>query len=806
MRIRVILNTLAVLLLVSMLRPAQAQLTISTSNSTDWKIANGSISMDWDSTTGRVWSMYLTGYSTDLVDTTHSGGDGHPSGLYMDNDGTDMPDGDIGNTGVTPTASYSLVSGKYLDWWISWAANSSNPFEVTEHFIVQPNDPTLYSYYVINHAASAATGYFAQIQYVYRINVSEFLNTYSVNSGLNNLGATEIVLPSNADLWTTETDRAVQNAVTDLHGFSLLSGYGREFYTKYDYSSYEYLHQAHGLYGPTFGAWTIIPSTESYTGGPSKQDLIFTGNILMGEVSSAHFNSDLEYSPVQGTATTRIFGPVGFHFNAFNKTITTPAQMYQDALNTIPSALTLFANDAELLANGYVPTGSDRGTVDATITDGGSSTPNTAWTVLSDQNANQQYSDKGYEYWQSNNSDGKATLSNIVPGTYRLSSYVLGEWGELREDGIKVTAGETTNAEFTFTPENFSTEAPIWTIGTPDRSSHEFLHGENNYGSVGSCAGCDDRQFYGNWNYWKDFESTNGAVNYYATAVGSTPATNNPLAWNYTQWGTFDPGLYAGIYNSSDASTDGYKYIIPSYVSSVTASVPAWQVHFATTSAQNAQGGYVDLSVGLSCVEENLSVSLNGHALNWSAINKNDCMVRSGFSGYYQWVVFEWPTSDLAAAGNENTLTLSVNGGGEGVQYDALRMEISSKGANPSTTGWHDYEYIASGTDIAANDSISNNGTGGSTSCTPTSITPYIYANGAWTQESSVTVSSASTLVDLGPQPISGTWNWTGPNNFTSTAREIDSIPLTVGTDTYVATYTNASGCSSKQTFTITVQ
>jgi hypothetical protein len=60
--------------------------------------------------------------------------------------------------------------------------------------------------------------------------------------------------------------------------------------------------------------------------------------------------------------------------------------------------------------------------------------------------------------------------------------------------------------------------------------------------------------------------------------------------------------------------------------------------------------------------------------------------------------------------------------------------------------------------------------------------------------------------VDLGPQPSSGgTWAWTGPNGFTSTARELDGIALTVGTDTYTATYTNASSCKSTQAFVITV-
>ena len=93
-------------------------------------------------------------------------------------------------------------------------------------------------------------------------------------------------------------------------------------------------------------------------------------------------------------------------------------------------------------------------------------------------------------------------------------------------------------------------------------------------------------------------------------------------------------------------------------------------------------------------------------------------------------------------------------------------------------------------------------------SCTPTAIVPYISVNGgsSWTEESSATVSSTTTAVDLGPQPISGgTWSWTGPNGFTSTAREIDSIALSTGVNNYVATYTNTSSCKSTQTFAVTV-
>ena len=67
--------------------------------------------------------------------------------------------------------------------------------------------------------------------------------------------------------------------------------------------------------------------------------------------------------------------------------------------------------------------------------------------------------------------------------------------------------------------------------------------------------------------------------------------------------------------------------------------------------------------------------------------------------------------ADLRPGGRwqQRHFQLSVAGNVQGVEYDALRMEISSRGANPNTTGWHDYEYVTSGTYIAANDSVSNN-------------------------------------------------------------------------------------------------
>ncbi len=40
---------------------------------------------------------------------------------------------------------------------------------------------------------------------------------------------------------------------------------------------------------------------------------------------------------------------------------------------------------------------------------------------------------------------GLTLLDKVVPGTYRLSAYVLGEWGELRLDNVNVAAHKPDN-------------------------------------------------------------------------------------------------------------------------------------------------------------------------------------------------------------------------------------------------------------------------------------------------------------------------------------------------------------------------
>jgi glycosidase len=91
--------------------------------------------------------------------------------------------------------------------------------------------------------------------------------------------------------------------------------------------------------------------------------------------------------------------------------------------------------------------------------------------------------------------------------------------------------------------------------------------------------------------------------------------------------------------------------------------------------------------------------------------------------------------------------------------------------------------------------------------CTPTSITPYTQVNGgSWNQVATATLDAGGSVA-LGPQPATGgSWSWSGPNSYTASVREITLTNVQVSqSGNYVATYTNTGGCTSNQTFSITV-
>ena len=199
----------------------------------------------------------------------------------------------------------------------------------------------------------------------------------------------------------------------------------------------------------------------------------------------------------------------------------------------------------------------------ATITDtGGWSTTSTDnLVVLSDNNTNFQASNQG-------NNIGATSIPRPTPsqypasspGTYRLSAYERGQFGELRMNNVVANAdGTTTITGLNFVPESFGIRriSPLARpIGPPTNLNSATYAGQRRRWISGiTRASTIITADLAN-------SAVPGAVDYYATAVGSTPATNSLANFPMNQWYQFDPNEYAAAYNSSDTTMDGYSYVV----------------------------------------------------------------------------------------------------------------------------------------------------------------------------------------------------------------------------------------------------
>jgi len=86
-------------------------------------------------------------------------------------------------------------------------------------------------------------------------------------------------------------------------------------------------------------------------------------------------------------------------------------------------------------------------------------------------------------------------------------------------------------------------------------------------------------------------------------------------------------------------------------------------------------------------------------------------------------------------------------------------------------------------------------------------ITPYIRINTAAWQNTATATLTENDMVSFGPQPIvTNLWSWKGPQNFSSAIRTpvISNITMPQSGN-YIVNYIDSNGCSSSQTFQISV-
>jgi len=283
-----------------------------------------------------------------------------------------------------------------------------------------------------------------------------------------------------------------------------------------------------------------------------------------------------------------------------------------------------------------------------------------------------------FQYWANINAkSGKFEFERVVDGKYRLTAYADGVFGEFFVDGVVVKAGKVTSIKGLKWKEE-SSGNEIWRIGTPDRSSGEFRHG-NKRDETHPIGLREHLIFWGAYDFPTDFPQ---GVNY--TVGVSDPATDP----NYVHWSVF-----------------GQTPSRPNITASTT--INEWRINFKVSSAQLKHAKTATLTVQLAGAktaagntdearpgeEYNdlpLVAKINGYSgpettmvVPW--YKSSSCAVRSAVSCYQVREKLRFDVEKVRVGWNELVLELPVNGTDVEtavlpvtvyVQYDALRLEV----------------------------------------------------------------------------------------------------------------------------------
>ncbi|KAI1260331.1 polysaccharide lyase family 4 protein [Xylariaceae sp. FL1019] len=459
-----------------------------------------------------------------------------------------------------------------------------------------------------------------------------------------------------------------------------------DFFTKYTFQAVWRDHDVHGMFADgrysegnlTYGAWVVMNTKDTYFGGPIHSDLVVDGIVYNYIVSNHHGDG----TPNITDGFDRTFGPYYFHFNS-GPVGGDWMPLYEEALTFASPAWNAdFYDDISGYVPGYVPT-SGRGSWEAQIQlpEGAEN----AIAVLAQNNVDFQDNVedvKAYQYWSDiSDESGQVQIDRVKAGTYRLTIYADGIFGDYVQDDITIVAGEATDSGSVIW-EAESAGKEIWRIGRPDKSGGEWKHGyERN--TTAPLQPPEYRIYFGAYDYIDDFPD---GVNFH---VGSSVESED---FNYVHWSVF--GGYANFRRPVQEAGHGEinNWTITFDVTQAdlhdtseatfTVQLAGAKTAAGNTDVWNATQPYSDLP---------FVVAVNGQQLDPWIIpyyHSSSCAVRSAVVCYQVANKFTFPTSYLKSgsnATNEIILSLPFNATDYEsavlpesvyVQYDALRLEV----------------------------------------------------------------------------------------------------------------------------------
>ncbi|KAH6893282.1 family 4 polysaccharide lyase [Thelonectria olida] len=454
-----------------------------------------------------------------------------------------------------------------------------------------------------------------------------------------------------------------------------------DYFTKYTFQDTWRDVTAYGMFADgsttkdntTYGAWMVMNTKDTYFGGPLHSDLTVDG-IVYNYISSNHHG---DQTPNITNGFDRTFGPQYFHFNSFDAgtdilTAHADAAQYADPEWNAD----FYDSIAEHVPN-YV-TSKKRGTfkLKASIP----KKADKAIAVLAQDGVDFQdnvFDTKAYQYWAELDKNGQASIPMVKAGTYRLTIYADGVFGQYTQDKIKISSGKTQTSKVTWKEESAGKE--LWRIGTPDKSSGEYLHGYQR-DTEHARQPEEYRIYWAAYDYVADFPD---GVRF---KVGESDAAKD---LNYVHWSVFGgranynrPEAYVGtgdVNNWTIAFDLKDSQIRKKDKATFTVQLAGAKTAAGNTDVYNASEPHSNLAY---------TVNVNGKDLKPWVIpyhHSSSCAVRSAVICYNIDHKFVFDVDLLRKGENEIVLSLPYNAvdyesavlpASVYVQYDALRLEI----------------------------------------------------------------------------------------------------------------------------------
>lgn len=359
----------------------------------------------------------------------------------------------------------------FVDIAFRYSPSGDMPCWLTRHHIVRSGEAGVHLAYSYDHPAEFHGFRIDQHRYVFYTAGDTFTHASVPDDDIGNPWREAAARMPTAG----ELSRApmVMDATYDLKDTG--SSYPRRHYTKYDWAVYMKDHDLHGLYGNGFGMWAALPNLEAFTGGPARQDLILHqtsgGPVLLVEPHATHYGAP----PVRveaGQAWQKTYGPYFVYFNTGDDA----RAMRRDAARHARFAAHAGFYD-RLAVEGWTPT-AERSRVSGVAQVPGVPSLKGAVVVLSDNRVEMQRTVLGYNYWADIDEGGQFDVQGVRPGTYRLTIYGDGLWGEYVIDDVEVGAGQDIRlGRMVWEPESHGRS--VFQIGSPNRTSVEYRNGKD---------------------------------------------------------------------------------------------------------------------------------------------------------------------------------------------------------------------------------------------------------------------------------------------------------------------------------------